>query len=102
MFGSCSSFGVDEDLLSFLFLLFEISFFLTHAHMLFFPVFGANWVTSGLDNDTLEGFDSLAHLRVQLLLHRVNVVGHVLAESGHKGEWLLDCLRCRHVNVCHL
>ena len=45
-----------------LFLFFEFAFFLTDANVLLFPVFGALGVTTGLNNHTLEGFNSLAHL----------------------------------------
>ena len=90
---------MDKDLLCLLLFFLQISFFLTRANMLFFPALGANWVAPGLDNHTLEGLDSLAHLRVELLLHRVDMVGHILTEAGHKGEWLLDCLWGGHMQV---
>lgn len=90
---------MDENLVDF-FLFFEIAFRLADSHMLLFPVLCADWVSSGLDDDALECFDSLSHLLVQLLLHRVDVEGDVLAEAGQERQWLLDALPL-HVDLRH-
>ena len=52
--------------------------------MLLLPALGAYRVAPRLDNHALERLNSLAHLAVQLLLHRVDMVRDVLAETGHE------------------
>ena len=85
------SLGMDKNL-SLLLLLLKLAIVLADSHVLLLPVLRADRVPSGLNDDTLEGFDTLAHLLVQLLLHRVQVEGDVLAEARDESEWLVDAL----------
>lgn len=82
---------MDEDF-SLLLLFLEFALRFPHSSVLLLPVLGADWVPSGLDNDSLEGFDAFAHLLVQLLLHRVQMEGNVLAEARDESERLIDAL----------
>ncbi len=59
---------MNKDLFN-LFFLTEIALAFTNTDVLLLPVFGANWVLSGLDYDALEGLNSDAHLVMQLLLY---------------------------------
>lgn len=63
-------------------LLLELSACLVNANVLLLPVLGAHRVSPCLENDTLKGLHSLAHLLVQLLLHRVQVELQVGAEPS--------------------
>ena len=60
--------------------------------MLLLPVLGTHRVSSGLDDDPLERLDSFAHFHVKLLLHRVQMIGNILAESSEECQRLLDAL----------
>ena len=90
------SLGVDEHFLGLL-LLFKFAFVLTNANVLLLPILGANGVSARLHYHSLESVHSLAHLLVQLLLHRLQVEGHVLAETGQELHWLHHTLGCLHV-----
>ena len=90
---------MDEDFLGFLFF-FQLTVRLTNAYMLLFPVLGANRITACLNDDALKCLDSLAHLLVELLLHRMQMEGQVLTEADKETEWLLDRLRCGNVCLC--
>ena len=59
---------MDENFLDLL-LFLELALVLPNTNVLLLPVLGAWWVSSRLNNDTLEGFDPRPHLLVQLLLH---------------------------------
>ena len=82
---------MDENF-SLLLLFFEFALAFSDTDMLLFPVFGSEWVSSSLNDDSLEGFDAFTHLLVQLLLHRVQVEGDILAEACDECEWLIDSL----------
>lgn len=86
-----------EDFLH-LFFLFQVSLFLSHASMSFLPILGALLVTLGHIHDTLKLFNTTTHARVQLLLHRMQVVAHVLAESHKECQRLVNWLALQ-VNV---
>ena len=52
------------------FLLFlEFATSLSNSNVLLLPIFGADRISAGLNNDTLESLDPFAHLLMQLLLH---------------------------------
>ena len=70
--------------------LFELLFLVSLSAKVFFPIFSAFGFSSGHLNDTLECVHSLAHLGVQLLLNGMKMEVHILAESSHKRQWLLD------------
>lgn len=82
---------MNEDFLHFFFLL-QVSLFLSHASMSFLPILGALLVTLGHIHDTLKLFNTSTHARVQLLLHRMQVVAHVLAESNKECQRLVHWL----------
>ena len=63
------SFGMDEDFFCLFLFLAKVSFFLADADMLLLPALGADRVATSLDDHALESLNSLAHFRVQLLLH---------------------------------
>ena len=88
---------MDEYFLSLLFF-FQLTVGLTNTNMLLFPILGANRVTTCLNDNALECLNSLTHLLVKLLLHRMQVEGQVLSEADQEAEWLFDRLRCG--NVC--
>ncbi len=52
-----------------LFFFTEFALAFTNTNVLLLPVFGADWVFSGLNYDALEGLNSNAHLVMQLLLY---------------------------------
>ena len=53
------------DLAADLFLLFlELAICFADSNMLILPIFSADWVSAGLNNDTLESLDPLTHLLV--------------------------------------
>lgn len=90
---------VDENFVDFL-LLFEVALRLSDSNMLLLPVLCTDGVSSSLNDDTLESFDSLSHFLVKLLLHGVDVEGDVLADAGQERQWLLDALTI-HVDLRH-
>ena len=59
---------MNEDCIDFL-LFLEFTFALSDTHMLLLPVLGADRILPCLNNNSLESFNSLAHLFVQLLLY---------------------------------
>ena len=63
------SLGMNEDFFCLFLFLAKVSFFLADADMLLLPALGADGVASSLDDHALESLNSLAHFRVQLLLH---------------------------------
>ena len=60
---------MNEDFLCLFLFLAKVSFFLADAYVLLLPALGADRVAACLDDHALEGLNSLAHFRVQLLLH---------------------------------
>ena len=57
------SFGVNKDCVDFL-LFLELAICFADSNMLILPIFSADWVSAGLNNDTLESLDPLTHLLV--------------------------------------
>lgn len=90
---------MDKDFLGFL-LLFKLAIGLAHADMLFLPHLSTNRVTTRLNNNALESLDSLTHLLMELLLHRMEMEGEVLAEADQEAKRLRDSLRCSNVRLC--
>jgi len=91
---------MDEDLFHFL-LFLEFFIALANSDVLLLPVLSTNGVSTRLNNDALEGLDPLAHLLVQLLLHRVDVERDILPETGDERQGLVDCARSRYVGLLH-
>jgi len=91
---------MDKDLVHFL-LFLEFAFALANTDVLLLPILSANGVSAGLNNDALEGLHPLAHLLVQLLLHRVDVERDVLSETRDESQGLVDCARSRYVGLLH-
>ena len=71
-------------------LFFELLFFVRLSTPVFFPVFLSFFFSSGHCDDSLESYDSVAHLGVELLLDGMQVVMHVLAESDSECQGLID------------
>ena len=82
---------MNENLLN-LFLLLQVSLLLSHASVGLFPVLRTIFVALSHVHYTLQLLDSLTHARMQLLLHRVQMVAHVLAESNKEAQGLLQTL----------
>ena len=92
---------MDENFFDF-FLFLKIALIFPNTNMLFPPVFGSYWVSSCLNNDTLEGFDTLSHFLVQLLFHWVQVEGDVLPKTCNEGQGLFDAFVLRYMYLPQL
>ena len=56
----------------------------------FFPIFRSLFISLSHIDDAFECFNTEAHARVELGLHGVQMVMHVLAETNEEGEGLLQ------------
>ena len=92
---------MDENFFN-LFLFLELAFAFPNTNVLLFPVLGSWWVSSCLNNDTLECFDSWPHFLVQLLFHWVQVEGNVLSKARNESQGLFDSLCSRYVCLSQL